>query len=56
MPRKKKRKTFSATKAVKAKARAVIGAVPPVRREETTKREKPPKHKKPLGRLLAEQE
>ncbi|HYX52794.1 MAG TPA: hypothetical protein VE783_05040 [Candidatus Limnocylindrales bacterium] len=54
MPRKKKKKTFTATKAVKAMSRNAIGTVPPVRREESTRRVKKEKHKPTIGRLLSE--
>lgn len=54
MPRKKKSKRFSATKAVKAAAREHIGAPPPTRRTPTLleKKRKPEKHKPTLGTLL----
>jgi hypothetical protein len=52
----KKKKTFTATKAVKAMARAAIGTPPPVRREESTRRVKKEKHKPTVGRLLSESE
>jgi hypothetical protein len=50
----KKKKRFTATKAVKSMARAAIGAPPPVQREESAKRVKKPKHKATLATLLAE--
>jgi hypothetical protein len=45
MSRTRKRKPFRAAKEVKRRARLLIGAPPPVRREESPKL-KPPKHKK----------
>ena len=45
MPSRRKLKPFRATKEVKRRARLLVGAVPPVRREESPKF-KPPKHKK----------
>jgi hypothetical protein len=45
MSRTRKLKPFRASKEVKRRARILIGAPPPVRREESPKR-KPPKHKK----------
>jgi len=51
---KKKKKTFTAAKAVKSMARAVIGAPPPVHRQESRKRVKKQKHKPTLGKLIAE--
>ena len=56
MPRKKKLKKFTATKAVKSMARAALGTPPPVQREEGIKRRKQPKHKPTLGKLLNEAE
>jgi hypothetical protein len=56
MPRRKKKKTFTATKAVKAMARSAIGAPPPVRREESTRHGKKDKHKPTIGRLISEAE
>jgi hypothetical protein len=53
VPRKKKRKTFSATAAVKAASRAVLGTPPPVQRQTNKKRTKREKHKPTLGRLLS---
>ena len=53
-PRKKKQK-FSATKAVKAKARDLIGTPPPTHRIPTLKESrKASKHKPTLGELLTE--
>jgi hypothetical protein len=54
VPKKKKKGTFTAAKAVKSMARAAIGTPPPVQREESVKRGKKPKHKTTLGKLLAE--
>jgi len=56
VPRKKKPKKFTATKAVKSMARAAIGAPPPVQREESSKRPRKPKHKPTLEKLLGESE
>jgi len=53
VPKKKKRKTFSATAAVKAAARAVLGTRPPVQRQTNKRRSKRDKHKPTLGKLLA---
>jgi hypothetical protein len=52
MARKKKPKKFSATKAAKFAARAVIGAPRPTLRHATPKEQKRPKHKPTLTRLL----
>jgi hypothetical protein len=54
VPKKKKKKRFTATKAVKSMARAAIGTPPPVQREESAKRVKREKHKATMGKLLAE--
>lgn len=51
----KKRKTFRAVKAVKAAARAHLGAPPPTRRQTTSRPPERPKHKPTLGRLLEEE-
>jgi hypothetical protein len=56
MSQKKKQKRFSAVKAVKALARERVGAPPPVRKEEGTKRQGKEKHKSTLGKLLQESE
>jgi hypothetical protein len=56
VPKRKKKKRFTATKAVKSMARAAIGAPPPVQREESAKRAKKQKYKPTLGKLLAESE
>lgn len=53
MARKRKLKPFRAAKEVKRRARLIVGATPPVRREESPKL-KPPKHKK--RELIAEKE
>ena len=55
MPRRKKR-TFSAAKAVKSAAREHIGAPPPTRRTPTLKEKKErKKHKPTIARLLTEE-
>jgi hypothetical protein len=54
MPKKKKLKKFSATSAVKAASRAVLGAPRPVKRLENKKQDKKAKHKPSLGKLLAD--
>jgi hypothetical protein len=54
VPKKKKLKRFSATSAVKAVSRAVLGTPPPVKRAENKKRAKQEKHKPSLGKLLAD--
>jgi len=51
---KKKAKKFSASSAVKAASRAVLGTPPPVRRAENKKRVKKEKHKPSLQKLLRE--
>jgi hypothetical protein len=56
MPQKKKQKRFSAVKAVKALARERVGAPPPVRKEEDTRKQRKEKHKPTLGRLLQGEE
>jgi len=59
MARKKKPKPFRAVTAVKAAARAHIGAPPPTRRQETDaekKRRAKPKHKPPAGQVWEELE
>jgi hypothetical protein len=56
VPRKKKLKKFTATKAVKAMARTALGSPPPVQREESSRRQKKQKHKPTLGKLLGESE
>jgi len=54
--RKKKKKRFSATKAVKSMAREAIGMPPPVQRIPTLKESrKDQKHKPTLGKLLTEE-
>ena len=52
--KKKKVKKFSATSAVKAASRAVLGTPPPVKRAENKKHAKKNKHKASLGKLLAD--
>ena len=56
MPKKKKLKKFTATSAVKAAARAVLGTPPPVKRAENKKHAKKDKHKPSLEKLLADAE
>jgi hypothetical protein len=55
VPRKRKKRKFTAAKAVKSMARVAIGAPPPAHREESRKQTKKPKHKPTLGKLLAEE-
>jgi hypothetical protein len=55
MARTKKKKRFSATKAVKALARERVGAPPVTRSVPHVKKSKAPKHKPTLGRLLADE-
>ena len=56
MPARKKKKKFSATKAVKSIAREVIGSPPPVHRIPALKESrKQDKHKPTLGKLLSEE-
>jgi len=54
MPKKKKLKKFSATSAVKAASRAVLGTPPPVKRAENKKHARKDKHKRSLDKLLAD--
>jgi hypothetical protein len=55
LAKKKKPAKFSATKAVKARARATLGMPPPVRLATDPRKERDKaKHKKSLERLLAE--
>jgi hypothetical protein len=54
VPKKKKLKKFTATSAVKAASRAVLGTPPPVKRVENKKQAKKDKHKPSLGKLLAD--
>ncbi len=56
MPKKKKKKTFSATTAVKTMSRAAIGRVPSVKRVESSKRVKKEKHKPSIDRLIEDAE
>ena len=53
--RKRKKKTFTAAKAVKSMARTAVGTPPPVQREESRKRAKKEKYKATLGKLLSEE-
>ncbi|HEU5231846.1 MAG TPA: hypothetical protein VFU50_03220 [Terriglobales bacterium] len=56
MPKRKKKKKFSATKAVKSLARETIGSPPPVQRIPKLKESrKEKKHKPTLGKMLAEE-
>jgi hypothetical protein len=56
MATRKKKKKFSATKAVKSLARDLIGAPPPVQRIPALKESrKQDKHKPTLGKLLSEE-
>jgi hypothetical protein len=56
MATRKRKKKFSATKAVKALARETIGSPPPVQRIPTLKESrKDQKHKPTLGKLLTEE-
>jgi hypothetical protein len=52
--RKRKKKKFTAAKAVKSMARTAIGTPPPARREDSRKKLEKPKHKLTMGKLLAE--
>jgi hypothetical protein len=52
--KKKKLKKFSATSAVKAASRAVLGTPPPVKRAENKKQSRKDKYKPSLGKLLAD--
>jgi hypothetical protein len=52
--RRRKKKKFTATQAVKSMARTAIGAPPPVQREESRKRVRKQKHKPTLGKLLSD--
>ena len=54
--KKKKLKKFSATSAVKAASRAVLGTPRPVKLVENKKHAKKDKHKPSLGKLLADAE
>jgi len=54
VPRKRKKRIFSAAKAVRSAAREQIGPPPPTRRVPALK-EKKEKHRPTLGRLLAEE-
>jgi hypothetical protein len=54
MARRKKKKMFRASKAVKAAAREQIGSPRP-RQVETPRPQKPPRHKPTLGDLLADE-
>jgi hypothetical protein len=54
MSKKKKKKTFSATTAVKAMSRANIGTVPAVKRVESPKRVKKEKHKPSIDWMIEE--
>ena len=54
VPKKKKLKKFTATSAVKAASRAVLGTPPPVKRVENKKHTRKDKYKPSLGKLLAD--
>ena len=56
MAKNKKLKKFSATSAVKAASRAVLGTPRPVKRVESKKQSRKDKHKPSLGKLLADAE
>jgi hypothetical protein len=56
MPKKKKKKTFSAVKAVKTMSRTAIGKVPSVKRVDGMRREKKDKHKPSIDRLINDAE
>lgn len=53
MPRKKQTKRFDKVAAVKAAARAAVGA-PPATRKQDHEREKQPRHKPTLRKLLSD--
>jgi len=55
VPKKRKKKKFTATQAVKSMARTAIGTPPPVQREESRKRADREKHKPTLGKLLSDE-
>jgi hypothetical protein len=52
--KKRKKKKFTTTKAVKSMARTAIGQPPSTQREESRKRLQKLKHKPTLGKLLAD--
>ncbi|HKD79708.1 MAG TPA: hypothetical protein VKH81_08440 [Candidatus Angelobacter sp.] len=54
MPKKKIKKKFRATSAVKAASRAVLGTPPPVQRAENKKRSRKEKYKPNLRKWLSE--
>ena len=54
VPKKKKLKKFTATSAVKAASRAVLGTPPPVKRAENKKHSRKPKHKPSIEKLRAD--
>ena len=56
MPRKKKKKTFSAAKAVRELARDRVGAPKPGQLIPNKKKLKEQKHKPTMGKLLQDQE
>jgi hypothetical protein len=56
VPKKKKLKKFSATSAVKAASRAVLGTPRPVKRVENKKHRSNDKHKPSLGKMLGDAE
>jgi hypothetical protein len=55
VPKKRKKRKFTAAKAVKSMARTAIGTPPPVQRKESRKRAVKEKHKSTLGKLLGEE-
>jgi hypothetical protein len=54
MPKKRKKKTFSASKVVREMARERVGSPKPTR-PVPAKKTKPEKHKPTLGKLLADE-
>ena len=54
VPKKKKPKKFTATRAVKAASRAVLGTPPAVKRVENKKHARKDKYKPSLSKLLAD--
>ena len=53
MPKTRRKKTFSSTKAVKSLARERLGAPPPTRRAPDDKKKSAEKHKPTLGKILS---
>jgi hypothetical protein len=56
MPGKKRKKKFSAAKAVKSVARDLIGSPPATRQVEPKTRKSREKHKPTLGKMLSSEE